>query len=72
MFVIEVPARFRSDDATVGLLLSEGELFFYKLKQQRTIGLLLAVTDDSTTCVVVIFRVNVSCITSVDGINSGY
>ena len=35
MFVIEVPARFRSDDATVGLLLSGGELFFYKLTQQR-------------------------------------
>ena len=26
--VIDVPARFRSDDATVGLLLSGGELFF--------------------------------------------
>ena len=35
VFVIEVPARFRSDDATVGLLLSGGELFFYKLTQQR-------------------------------------
>ena len=29
---------------------------------------LLTVTDVSTTCAVVIFRVNVSCITSVDGI----
>ena len=32
------------------------------------IGLLLTVTDDSMTCAVVIFRVKVSCITSVDGI----
>ena len=32
------------------------------------IGLLLTVTDVSTTCAVVIFRVKVSCITSVDGI----
>ena len=31
-------------------------------------GLLLTVTDVLTTCVVVIFRVKVSCITSVDGI----
>ena len=30
--------------------------------------LLLTVTDVSTTCAVVIFRVKVSCITSVDGI----
>ena len=30
--------------------------------------LLLAVTDVSTTCAVVIFGVKVSCITSVDGI----
>ena len=29
--------------------------------------LLLTVTDVSTTCAVVIFRVKVSCITSVDG-----
>ena len=29
---------------------------------------MLTVTDVSTTCVVVIFRVKVSCITSVDGI----
>ena len=28
----------------------------------------LTVTDVSTTCVVVVFRVKVSCITSVDGI----
>ena len=34
----------------------------------RTVLLLLTVTDVSTTCVVVIFRVKVSCITSVDGI----
>ena len=32
------------------------------------IGLLLTVTDVSTTCMVEIFRVKVSCITSVDGI----
>ena len=31
-------------------------------------GLLLTVTDVSTTCAVVIFRVKVSCIMSVDGI----
>ena len=30
--------------------------------------LLLTLTDVSTTCAVVIFRVKVSCITSVDGI----
>ena len=29
-------------------------------------------TDVSTTCAVVIFRDKVSCITSVDGIYSGY
>ena len=33
------------------------------------IGLLLTVTGVSTTCAVVIFRVKVSCITSVDGTN---
>ena len=33
--------------------------------------LLLAVTDISTTRAVVIFRVKVSCITSVDGIKLG-
>ena len=32
-------------------------------------GLLLTVTDISITCAVVIFRVKVSCITSVDGTN---
>ena len=32
--------------------------------------LLFTVTDVSTTCAVVIFRVKVSCITSVDGINN--
>ena len=32
--------------------------------------MLLTVTDVSTTCAVVIFRVKVSCITSVDGITS--
>ena len=32
------------------------------------IELFLTVTDVSTTCVVVIFRVKVSCIMSVDGI----
>ena len=31
------------------------------------IGLLLSLTDSLTTCVIVIFRVKVSCITSVDG-----
>ena len=31
---------------------------------------LFTVTDVSTTCAVVIFRVKVSCITSVDGINN--
>ena len=31
--------------------------------------LLLTVTDVSTTCAVVMFRVKVSCIMSVDGIN---
>ena len=34
------------------------------------IGLFLTVTDVLTTCVVVIFGVKVSCITSVDGISS--
>ena len=34
---------------------------------ESRIGLLLTVTDVLTTCVVVIFRVKVSCITSVDG-----
>ena len=34
--------------------------------------LLLTVTDVSTTCAVVIFRVKVSCITSVDGIIEVY
>ena len=32
-------------------------------------GLLLTVTEVSTTCVVVIFKVKVSCITSVDGVS---
>ena len=32
------------------------------------IELFLTVTDVSTTCVVVIFRVKVSCIMSIDGI----
>ena len=32
--------------------------------------LLFTVTDVSTTCAVVLFRVKVSCITSVDGINN--
>ena len=35
----------------------------------RTVQWLLTVTDVSTTCAVVIFRVKVSCITSVDGIH---
>ena len=34
---------------------------------ESRIGLLLTMTDVLTTCVVVIFRVKVSCITSVDG-----
>ena len=34
--------------------------------------LLFAVTDISTTCTVVIFIVKMSCIQSVDGVNSGY
>ena len=34
----------------------------------RTVTLLFIVTDVSTTCAVVIFRVKVSCITSGDGI----
>ena len=36
---------------------------------QYLIGLLLTVTGVSTTCALVIFRVKVSCITSVDGTN---
>ena len=62
VFVIEVPARFRSDDATVGLLLSGGELFFYKLTQQRkksVKGLNPGVISDDVSRLSMIVQMNV-------------